>query len=160
MLKRNTTIALTCLFVLLAGCVPPPAPQLTPLEKQSLQTREYEHPKAVVFPSVISVFQDSGYTIRSAEINTGLITGDSPTKDTTGFWAAYAGLHLNQQTGATAFIEEIGQITKVRLNFVERSASSSSSGQNTENDTPILDGAIYQNAFEKIESAIFVRSSN
>lgn len=150
---------LTFVAALLAGCASGPrAPELTPLEKQSLQTREYEHPKNIVFPSVISVFQDLGYTIRSAEINTGLITADSPTQNTTGFWAAWAGVHTNAQTAATAFIEEIGGISRVRINFVLRHSSSSSYGQNTANDTPILDAQVYQNAFERIESAIFVRS--
>ncbi|MFT7224049.1 MAG: hypothetical protein ACI82Z_001597, partial [Cellvibrionaceae bacterium] len=32
--------------------------------------------------------------------------------------------------------------------------------QSDQQDTPVLNATIYQNAFERIESAIFVRSSN
>jgi len=64
------------------------------------------------------------------------------------------------QTKATAFIEEIGAITKVRLSFVNTSKRSSAYGQSDQQDTPVLDAVAYQNAFERIENAIFIRSSN
>ena len=148
------------LVILMAGCVTPKAPQLTPLEKQSLQTREYEESKEIVFPSVLSVLQDSGYIVKTADKDTGLITAESPTDNATGFWDAFAGVIANQQTAVTAFIEKIGPITKVRLNFVVQKSSSSSYGQSSKQSTPILNAATYQNAFEQIESAIFIRSAN
>ena len=63
-----------------------------------------------------------------------------------------------EQTAATAFLEEIGDRTRVRLNFVTTRQSSSARGQSSRRDTPILDVKIYTNAFERIENAIFIRS--
>ena len=51
-------------------------PQLTPLEIQSLQTRSFDHGYNVTFRSVVSVFQDLGYIIKSADIETGFIQAD------------------------------------------------------------------------------------
>lgn len=150
--------AIIGLILVLAGCVTTSAPTLTPLEIQSLQTREYEHRKDIVFPSVMSVFQSLGYIVKSADKDTGLITAESPAKSDAGskFW----GISSVSQTSATAFIEEIGKNTKVRLNFVTSNKKSYSSGQTDRQDTPILTATIYKNAFERIENAIFVRSAH
>ncbi len=157
---NSLKFAVAFIVVLVAGCVTPQAPKLTPLEIQSLQSREYEETKAVVFPSVLSVFQDLGYIVKTADKDTGFITAESPTDNSTGFWDAFAGIAVNSQNIATAFIEEIGQTTKIRLNIVAKKSTSSTYGQNSKQDTPILDAKVYQNAFERIESAIFIRSSN
>jgi hypothetical protein len=148
----------TILLALLASCVAQ-GPTMTPLEIQSLQTREYEQKKDVVFPSVISVFQDLGYTVTSASKDTGLITAEGVTNSNAAskFWFGVTDV---SQTKATAFIEQIGRITKVRINLVNTSKTSSRYGQNDQQDTPILDATVYQNAFEKIENAIFVRSNS
>jgi hypothetical protein len=147
------------LVLILAGCATTSVPTLTPLEIQSLQTREYEHGKNIVFPSVISVFQDLGYTVKSADKETGLITAESAANSdsATKFWL---GISNVSQTSATAFVEEIGKITKVRLNFVTSNKKSYSYGQSDQQDTPILNAEVYKNAFERVESAIFVRSTN
>ncbi|MBF0587467.1 hypothetical protein INT08_11210 [Prosthecochloris sp. N3] len=152
-------IVFVCLFFALAGCSASTAPALTPLEIQSLQTREYEQGLDIVFPSVISVFQDLGYTVKSADKSTGFITAESAAKSdkASKFWL---GITKVKQTAATAFIEEIGSMTKVRLNFVEMENSSSSWGRSDREDTPILDAQVYQNAFERIDNAIFVRTAN
>ena len=153
----------------LAGCTPP-GPVLTPLEIQSLQTREYEHDKTIVFASAMSVFQDLGYIVNSADLDTGLITTESPaTSDRATFPArltilpelmVWSDVSSVVQTKATAFIEQIGNRSRVRLNFVVTRQDSSVHGQISRRDTPILDAAVYQNAFERIENAIFVREGN
>ncbi len=157
------------------GCVGPQQqkPPMTPLEIQSLQTREYESPKKIVFASVVSVFQDLGYTIKNADLNTGFINAESAAQNTSIgpeaeiFIGVLGGVLGGQpatttqsveQTVATAFAEEIGDRTRVRLNFVTTRQSSSAHGQNSRRDTPILDVRIYTNAFERIENAIFIRS--
>ena len=43
-------------------------------------------------------------------------------------------------------------------NFVEVKKSSSGWGQSDREDTPLLDSKLYENAFNKIENAIFIRS--
>ena len=146
---------------------------MTPLEIQSIQTREYEAPKKITFASVVSVFQDLGYTIKNADLNTGFINAESASQST--FIGPEAEIFIGviggvlggqpaattqsvEQTVATAFIEEIKDVTRVRLNFVMTRQSSSAQGQNSRRDTPILDVRIYTNAFERIENAVFIRS--
>ena len=105
--------AIIGLILVLAGCATTSAPPLTPLEIQSLQTREYEYGKDIVFPSVMSVFQSLGYVVKSANKDTGLITAEGPAESDAGsrFW----GISSVSQTFATAFIEEIGKKHKSAL---------------------------------------------
>jgi hypothetical protein len=145
-------------FLFLSGCATKKAPEMTPLQIQALQTRDFEEGKGIVFPSVISVFQDLGYTIKNADKDTGLIMAESVAKsDST---SRLFGVSSVSQTSATAFIEEIGRITKVRLNFVTVNNKSYGYGQTDREDTAILDGETYRNAFERIENAVFVRKAN
>lgn len=133
-------------------------PQLTPLEIQSLQTREYKASKELVFASVMSVFQDLGYNIVGAD-------------EATGFISAKSLLQSDAQFTGTAFVETIGSMTRVRLSFVKMSQGAylDSDGfgkhkhyyqKKYKTEKQVLDAALYQNAFECIESAIFVRSSS
>ena len=156
---KTIKLCFLSLLIFMAGCATTNTPTMTPLEIQSLQTREYENEKPIVFTSVISVFQDLGYTVRSADKDTGFITAESAaTSDAASkFWL---GISNVSQTSATAFVERIGNTTSVRLNFVTSSEKSSAYGQTDREDTPVLDAKIYQNAFERIENAIFVRSAN
>ena len=112
----------------------------------------------------MSVFQDLGYTIKSADKDTGFINANSATQNTTSgmevFASALSGVPpaaRTEQTTATAFVEETGKRSRVRLNFVMQAKASSAYGQNNRQDTPILDAMIYTNAFERIENAIFIR---
>ncbi len=152
------TLLFMGLVLLLGACGGGGKPAMTPLEIQAMQTHDFEAPKDVVFASVVSVFQDLGYTIQDADKDTGLITAESPVKDTTGFLGALTGDNQMSMTRATAFVETIGNgRTRVRLNFVVKNRESSWYGQDRQNDQPILDPKVYQNAFERIDEAIFVR---
>lgn len=132
-------------------------PNLTPLEIQSMQTRDYPNEKAVVFSSVVSVFQDLGYTINNADLDTGIIIAESAAQNNPAlvFWTGSSEV---KQTRATGFIETINDQTRVRLNFVETTQTDSYYGQSDRTDTPILDSALYINAFERVEQAIFTRT--
>ena len=157
---KKIYIFLPILFVFITGCeTTKPKVNLTPLDIQSMQSRSYEHSKDLVFPSVMSVFQDLGYSINSADINTGLITAESAANSDKAlkFWL---GITKVSQTKANAFIEEIGNETKVRINFVVTKKKSFGYGQTDREDEQILTPQPYQNAFEKIENAIFIRSSS
>lgn len=159
-MKKFNVAILSLLAFFIVGCeTTAKAPTLTPLEIQSLQTREYEHSMNVVFPSVMSVFQDLGYTVKGADRATGFITAESAAKSdkASKFWLGVSNV---SQTSATAFVERVGKITRVRLNFVTSNKRSSAYGQTDREDTPILDAKTYQNAFERIGNAIFVRSAN
>ena len=157
---KRIYLLLPILFILITSCeTTKPKVNLTPLEIQSIQSRTYEHSKDIVFPSVMSVFQDLGYSINSADVATGLITAESAAESNKAlkFW-----LNISKvsQTKANAFIEEIGNETKVRINFVITNKKSFGYGQTDREDEQILTPQPYQNAFEKIESAIFIRSNS
>jgi hypothetical protein len=131
----------------------------TPLQIQSFQTREYESSKAAAFGSVLSVFQDLGYIVASADKDTGFITAASPAGDKSSIFEILSDVSVSGQTKATAVVEEIRPgFTSIRLNFVNTRRSSSATGQVSDDDKSILDPQVYQSAFAKIEDAIFVRS--
>jgi hypothetical protein len=160
-------LASIMLATALSGCVAVPPPvQLTPLEIQAMQSREYETPKDITFPSVVSVFQDLGYTINGADLSTGFVNAASAAKQQAPSVAEvlFVGNMANtytSQTRATAFIENTPSGgSRVRLNFVVGTQASSGYGQQSANDNPILDATVYQNAFEKLETAIFMRASS
>jgi hypothetical protein len=144
--------------IFLSSCASTPSSTMTPLEIQSLQSRDYEAKKDIVFGSVVSVFQDIGYAISNADLQTGLVFAESSTQSDN--LAAFFGVAKISHTKATAFIERIGDRTKVRLNFVEVTNSSSGYGQNKKQDRPLLDAKLYQVAHEKIANAVFIRSAN
>ena len=152
-MRRFGLFAIFFLLLSILSCVAV-KPQKTSLELQAIQAREFETNKKTAFASVLSVFQDLGYVINSAEFETGFITAQSPTKS--GF-VPFVG-NVIKQTKATAFIEELmpGK-AKVRLNFVESQETSSGYGMKSSNDKPVEDSQIYQNAFTKIREYIFIR---
>lgn len=147
------------LLAMLTGCAST-GHEMTPLEIQSMQTRFFDQPKEVVFASVVSVFQDLGYQIQSADVATGLITSESPADSTGGWYQAFTGNTRVTQTRATAFVEQIGSQSQARLNFLVVNETSSGWGQRDRQDRPIIDADIYQNAFERIENAVFIRAAN
>ncbi|MDE0007645.1 MAG: hypothetical protein OXS50_05140 [Gammaproteobacteria bacterium] len=146
-------------LLLVAGCVVQYEPPPTPLELQALQSRDYDEDKQVAFGSVMSVFQDLGYTPTSADLATGFITAESVATGNFDWIAVLTDTSSTVQTRATAYIEEVGEAVRVRLSFVEVRSTSSEQGQAGRSDRALLDPALYANAFERIEQAIFVRSS-
>lgn len=152
-----------CAFgVLLAcvstGCNSTPKTTLTPLEIQQIQSRSYDAEYALTFKSVVSVLQDMGFTIKSADLATGFVTADSAATSDTGRWFLTGSTKVDQ-TSVTGFVEAMGSKTSVRLNFVNRVETSSSYGQDDKSETPVYEPKPYQAAFEKIENAIFVRKA-
>lgn len=148
-------IAATAIAFLLVGCVPNNyKPTKTGLELQAFQSKEFDTQKKIAFASTMSVFQDLGYSITSSDLETGYITAKSPTQNEMGF-----GKIIMRDTKSSAFIEELrpGK-TKVRLSFVNTEEWSSSYGAKLVQDNPIEDAAIYNNAFTKIQEAIFIRT--
>ena len=134
-------------------------PEISGLALQQIQSRDFEVTKEISFPAVMTVLQDSGYRIGDADKDTGLITGTASTKSTTTyniFW----GLGKKKRTPVvSAFIEDRGRGSRVRLNFVLSTAKNRIYGQASSDEEPINDPAIYRDAFEKIEKEIFVRQA-
>lgn len=158
MINKLFISAVIASFLIGIGCgsSPPEKKPKSSLAIQAFQKNEFDTPKKIAFSSVISVLQDLGYIIKSADFDTGLITGNSPTKsESTGFISETS--HMST-TGVTAFVEDFGtNRSSIRLNFVEVKESFSESGMKTRVDTPILDPLVYQSSFSKIREAIFIR---
>lgn len=157
MTKKLFVFGIITSFLIGIGCESTPTEKpMSSLAIQAFQKKEFETPKKIAFSSVISVLQDLGYIIKSADFNTGLITGNSPTKsESTGFMTEVS--HMSN-TGVTAFVEEFGtNRSSIRLNFVAVKESSSETGMKSRVDKPVLDPLVYQNSFAKIQEAIFIR---
>ncbi len=148
-----------CLAVVLlgTGCVTTPTTTKTSLELQAIQSREFETTKALAFASVMSVFQDLGYVVSSADLASGFLTAKSPTMKKAIIVLFSTGM---KDSKSTAFIEELPNgKARVRLTFVESNRASGMYGQSAESEKAILDPLVYQKAFEKIDEAIFVRKA-
>ncbi len=133
---------------------------LSPLELQAMQTREFEADTKMTFGSVMTVLQDAGYIVESADVATGFITGKSPQKSAATFDLIWGFGKKHGTMRVTAFVEPIGpNYSKVRLNFVAIETESSGYGIESRVDTPVEDNEMYQNVFEKIDEAIFIRKA-
>lgn len=138
----------------LAGCATEYVPTKTGLQLQSFQKREFPTSKRIAFSSVVTVFQDLGYIIGSADLETGFITAKNPAKSREGMFTT-----TTRDTRGTAFLEEINpKATSIRISFVKLK-SVSGTGSSGVDETPIEDPAFYAGIFEKIEQAIFIRTS-
>ena len=130
----------------------------TSLELQAFQAKNFETNKKIAFAATVSVFQDLGYIISSADLDTGFINAKSPTSSKTGWWSGKATM---KDTNATAFIEQLNsKASRIRLNFVKSVETSSGYGAKTSKDTPVEDPEIYGDVFNKIREAIFIRSES
>jgi hypothetical protein len=139
----------------------PRKPEPLPLQLQAFQTREFEVDHTTAMRSVMSVFQDLGYIIQSADKDVGFITASSPARGTATFIDLLAVLSgsdasaTTMQTRATAVLEELRpNLTTVRLNFV---VNRRSTGNTAEHDRPIEDPEPYRVAFTKFEVAMWGR---
>jgi hypothetical protein len=141
--------------LVLAGCVSTESTPQTSLEIQALQSKEFEAPKPMVFEATLSVLQDAGYIIESADVASGFITGKAPTRSNLDFWKG----PMNKGGKVTAIIIPLGEThARVRLNFVASSQRKSvwNPSQDVINETPVMDPELYQRVFAKIGETIFV----
>ena len=154
-MKKNILVILA-LSIILTGCETMPKSTKTALELQSIQTKEFEASKKVAFAATLSVFQDVGYTVTSANLDTGLITAKSPTKQD---FVLFVGQRM-RDVKATAFVEEIvNNRTKVRVSLVNSSETSNGYGMKGGHETPEESPEVYQDIFAKVQQGIFVRKN-
>ncbi|MES1985346.1 MAG: hypothetical protein V4461_10365 [Pseudomonadota bacterium] len=158
MKKVALTLAAACVVIATPVNAKKP-PEMSPLQVQELQSRTVETTKTIAFSAVMSVLQDSGYRIGSADRDTGLITGVAST-NTKMTWMPFIGFGSSKKTPVvSAFIEDISPTsTKIRLNFVMTKNRNNSIGMG-QDEEPILDATVYRDAFEKVDQAIFIRTS-
>ena len=155
---RKLLVAISAMALLSSGAAEAKKkPTMTPMELQAIQSKEFEVTKDNLFSAVMTVTQDLGYQVESADLQTGFITAASATENKTGFFEAISGMSSSGNTRMTAYIQQMpNKMSKVRLNFLNSKNSSSAYGRNSSQDKPILDPAVYNNAWEKIDEAIFV----
>lgn len=159
MSNKVIVVIVSSIILGLTGCAGgAPKAEKTSLEIQAVQSKSFDTDKKVAFNSVVSVLQDLGYIISSASLDTGFITAESTVQNNTGFWDAMGGVRREQRVAVTASVEEMkSNSTRVRLNFVSRQKRSAQYGQQANDDDSIHDPKIYQNAFDKIGEAVFIR---
>jgi hypothetical protein len=153
-MKQGTPLLLSVALMASAitGCVTGGSKK-SGLELQAFQKKEFACSKKTAFAATVSVFQDLGYIVKSASLETGLISAASPTKN-----IVFMGSYMSN-TEATAFVEEFSPAkTSIRLNFVNVAESSSGYGMKSRSDIPVETATPYDNAFGKIQEAIFVRT--
>ena len=63
--------------IVLASCAATPKVTQSQMEIQAYQSHEFETTKRIAFDSTMSVLQDSGFIIESADFETGFIHNDS-----------------------------------------------------------------------------------
>lgn len=132
-------------------------PQLTGLALQQIQSKDFETTADMLFPSVVTVLQDSGYRITEADKISGFISGiaSAEQKLTYNIWW---GLGQKKEVPmVSVFVEQRGpNISRARINFVLSKAKSRNSYTD---EKPITDPSVYRDAFERIEKELFIRMS-
>ncbi len=153
-------IALASMFGMTASAEAKKKPELSSLELQQMQSREIEAATDTVFGAVMTVLQDAGYRIQTADKDTGLISGIGSSKGKL-TWAPFVGFGKKKKTPiVSAFVEPYGpNYTRLRLSFVLAKLKSNIYGSQPQDEEPILDPAVYQDAFEKVNRAVFIRQS-
>lgn len=152
-------LALLAVSAMISPALAKKAPQMSPLALQQMQTRDYEMGKIVSFPSVMTILQDSGYRIQAADKDTGLITATASTNSKM-TWAPFVGFGRSKKTPVvSAFIEDRGRGSRVRLNFVMAKTKNGAYGASWSDEEPIVDAAVYRDAFERIDREIFTRAA-
>src|SRR5262245_30329850 len=134
-------------------------PEVSGLALQQIQSRDYEAPKEVTFPAVMTILQDSGYRIEAADKDTGLITGVASTKGVTTYNIFWGFGKKKRTPTVSAFIENRGAGSRIRLNFVLSTTKSRIYGVGSSDEEPITDPAAYRDAFERIDKEVFVRQA-
>lgn len=136
-------------------------PELSSMELQALQSRDYETSKEILFASVVSVFQDLGYQLENADMPSGFITASSAVRNKTGLLDVLAKQTSSGNTRLTAFVESMPSgMARVRLTFLNSKTSSSLWGHQDRQDKAVVDPQTYKVAWDKIDEAIFVRNAS
>ena len=146
------------LFVFLVACAAPPKVTQSGMEIQAYQSHEFETPKRIAFDSTMSVLQDAGFIIESADYETGFITGRGTSTARTDMWYGATNEHIEM----TAFVEQrTSTLSRVRVNLVDSSQRKSAwnPAQDVITEKGVRDPVTYQKLFDLISQTIFVREN-
>ena len=131
-----------------------------PLALQQMQTQEFETSKKILFAATISVFQDTGFTIEAADLDSGVITAKSATTTVAAGFGASGAPTNSVCIKATAFLEDTRpNYAKVRLNYIE-SRGWQGNGSGGMNEIPNELPSYYEKVFNKIREGVFMREAN
>jgi len=145
-------------LVFLFGCAAPPKINQSQMEIQAYQSKEFEATKRIAFDATMSVLQDSGFIIESADFETGFITGKGTTASHTDIWWGA----MNEHVKMSAFVEQrTSSMARIRVNLVEAAQRKSAwnRSQDVINESGVRDPKVYQDLFSKIDQAIFIRKN-
>lgn len=124
------------------------APAQLPLKLQAYQAQEFEGDKDALFKAIVTVLQDLGCIIESADAATGYATGRAP--------GNVSGLLANGVVKYTAFImDDGGKRSRIRFTAVVSSSSALST-----NETSVDDPKFYERVFARIRESIFLRQGS
>lgn len=132
-------------------------PQISAVELEALQTREYEADYTQAFAATIGAFQSYGYVVQSADRETGLVIA----KTTSDAGINYmTGLTRVEYDKATAFLEQVapGRV-KIRVSIVKYVSAKSAYGGGGEKEAMRTRPEVYQNIFGKIDQALFLKKN-
>lgn len=159
----KTLIASCAVALSLTGCVTVDSvfgeqdPQISAVELQALQTREFDASLEQCFSAVIGAFQSYGYTIQSADRATGLViaktTSDAEIMRLTG-------VTRTEYQKATAFVEPIAENRmRIRVSIVKHVSATGAYGGGGEKEAMRTTSHIYQDIFGKIEQSLFLKKN-
>lgn len=155
-MNKNWILSITVFC--LVGCAAPPKIKQSQMEIQAYQSREFETTKRIAFDSTMSVLQDAGYIVESADYETGFVTGKGTSQSGSSFWYGAT----NEHTRMTAFIEQrTSSLSRIRINIVESKQRKSywNPAQDIIDEAGVRDPEVYQKLFEQIDQAIFIKKN-
>ncbi|KPJ67983.1 MAG: hypothetical protein AMJ43_00775 [Coxiella sp. DG_40] len=151
--------------ILLYGCAS--QPQLNPLQIQAMQTQEFSVTKRQAYDATVTVLQNEGYEIKSANFDTGIVTAQSPTIQKFFKGRSHntisAFVTKTQKQGKTVSRIRISnmltrELPQTETSFIAGSFIHTKSGINTK-DEQVLDPEFYKEIFKEIRQQLFVASS-
>lgn len=170
-MKQNITqvaskLSIVLAILIISGCssvyTPPPEKIRSQLEWRQLQSKTFAiNDEKIVLKATIAALQDSGYSIRSANENTGLISAMNVT-DFDGGCASVPG----RMPYCLIAIEELvtGTITKVAKDEIRVRISIKKNGKTDSDATEwtrnVGDENLYKSIFQEISKSIFLQKEN
>ena len=132
-------------------------PQISAVELEALQTREFEASVTDAFAATIGAFQSYGYTIQSADRDTGIVIAKTTSNASLN---QLIGLTRVEYDKANAFIEpsSAGHV-KIRISIVKHVSATGAYGGGGEKEAMRTKPKVYQDLFTKIEQSLFMRKN-
>ena len=154
-MKMLTAITISAGILTGTGCLV--APEYTPQQRKEMETKIVDGEKELVLQALISVFQDSGYTVAHTDAVTGVVNAQSGSKTT--WWSGQTSAHT-----VTATVEPWGKgKSKARITFVRNTKGMSQNWyggmQSVEDSQIISTPEMMQQVYADLEKEIFLRQS-